>query len=117
MLFGVGVEGKVMADRDNEKVQSQNLELRTAINNAYAAVEGNKSVQSATAVTYEELIDQQIARIAGPSTTTRPNALDRVDRVLTAITSAVQQIKSMPDDAFREHDGQTDVNTSPSGAR
>jgi len=102
-----------VADQNDEQAQEQSLELRIALNNAYAFVEGAKTVQSAASVTYEELIEQQIERIAGAGTSSRPNALNRIDKVLSDVTQAAAKIKSLPDDAFREHDPATDVNTTP----
>lgn len=101
-----------MATADDDKAQSQNLELRVALNNAYGFVEGNKYTQSASAVTFEELMDQQIERIEGADTQTRPNALHRIDQIENAVVQAVAKIKSMPDDAFVDSDNTTDVNTT-----
>lgn len=101
-----------MADPNDEQAQEQSLELRIALNNAYAFVEGAKAVQSAASVTYEELLDQQLERIAGAGTSSRPNALNRIDKVLSDVQQAVAKIKSLPDDAFRDHNPETDVNTT-----
>lgn len=95
----------------NSKDQTQNLELRKSLNNAYAFVEGQKSVQSFSAVTFEELMDQQIERLSGKGTASRPNAYDRITRISTDVQQAVAKIKSMPDDAFVESDTAQDVNT------
>lgn len=97
--------------RQDDEVQSMNLELRTALNDAYAAVEGAKAVQTFSAITYEDLVDQQIERISGASTQARPNELERVDRVVNNVVAAVAKIKSLPDDAFAKKDDKKDVNT------
>lgn len=98
------------SDKD-EKAQSQNLELRKALNDAYAFVEGQKTVQSFSAVTFEELMDQQIERLVGKGTDSRPNEFDRVTKIKNAVVQAVAQIKAMPDDAFVDSDPNKDVNT------
>lgn len=97
--------------QDDAQQQQQNLDLRTALNDAYAAVEGAKAVQSFSAITFEELANTQIQRISGPSTQTRPNALDAVQQVLTNLTNAVAKIKALPPDAFMEPADGRDVNT------
>jgi hypothetical protein len=99
--------------KDDPKLQSQNLELRKAISDAYAAVEGYKSVQTFSAITFEDLADQQIERISGKDTQSRPNELNRVQRVLENLKQAVTQIKNMPPDAFEDSDKDRDVNTPP----
>lgn len=97
--------------KDDPALQSQNIELRIALNEAYAAVEGQKLVQSFTAITFEELADAQIQRISGSDTPERPNELNRVQRTLNNITQAVAKIKALPDDAFATQDSSRDVNT------
>jgi hypothetical protein len=99
--------------QDNANLQSQNLLIREHLNNAYAAVEGQKAVQSFSAFTFEDALDQQIERIAGASTDTRPNELDRVSRVESDVVAAVAQVKALPPNAFVEPDDERDVNTKP----
>lgn len=91
--------------------QEQNIELRKAINNAYAFVEGQKLVQSFSAVTFEELLDQQIERIEGASTVQKPNELERIERIEQDVLSAVDKIKKLPDDAFKKTPEEGGVNT------
>ncbi len=102
-----------MANKDKEdaQLQEQNLELRIAISDAYSAIEGYKAVQSFSALTFEELANAQILRIAGPDTQERPNELNRIKRVLDKVTQAVAKIKSMPPEAFQKSDPERDVNT------
>lgn len=99
--------------QDDPKLQSQNLELRKALNDAYAAVEGAKSVQSFSALTFEDLADAQIQRISGNDTVARPNELNRVKRTLNNVVQAVAKIKAMPPEAFAKQDPSRDVNTPP----
>jgi hypothetical protein len=99
--------------KDDAAQQAQNLELRKALNDAYAAVEGSKAVQSFNALTFEDLADQQIQRIAGADSQNRPNDLNRVQQILNNVVSAATKIKSMPADAFADQDESRDVNTPP----
>lgn len=101
------------ADETGAKQQEQNLELRRAINNAYAFIEGQKLVQSFSAVTFEELMDQQIERIEGASSVQKPNEIDRINRTEAELIAAVENIKKMPDDAFRKTPEENGVNTPP----
>ena len=94
-----------------DKLQEQNLELRKAINDAYAFVEGQKLVQSFSAITFEDLMDQQIERLSGATTTTRPNALVRIQKIVSGLEAAVAKIKSLPDDAFSKKKDNGNVNT------
>jgi hypothetical protein len=97
--------------QDDAKLQAQNIRLRTALNDAYAAVEGAKSVQSFSALTFEDLADQQIQRISGPDTVARPNELNRVTRVLNNVLQSVAKIKAMPPESFAKQNVKRDVNT------
>lgn len=85
--------------------------MRRALNDAYASVEGAKSVQSFSALTFEDLADQQIQRISGPDTEARPNELNRVKRTLANVLQAVEKIKAMPPESFAKQDAKRDVNT------
>jgi len=89
------------------------LQLRVAVNNAYAYVRGQESVQSFLAVTFEDLAAQQIQRLSGKGTPTRPNYIDRIKKVEQDIVNAAQKIKQLPPDAFLPPDESKDVNTSP----
>lgn len=103
--------------RPDEKQANDDLsfELRRAVANAYAFVEGAKNVQSFTALTFEELVDQQIERIEGEDTPLRPNELHRIDKTEQDILSAVAKIKSLPDNFFSNQQSDNNVNTAPTG--
>ena len=106
------------ADAPSQKAQEEgpaqnlNIELRRALNNAYAFVLGEQSTQSFNALTYEELADEQIERIEGPGTEARPNALERIDLIERDLENAIEQIRSQPPEAFILRDESQDVNTS-----
>lgn len=99
--------------QDDPALQEQNLELRQAIGDAYAAIESAKTTQTFAALTFEDLLDQQIERISGASTQLRPNALDRITQIVNNVTTAVTQIKALPPEQFQQSDATRDVNTPP----
>lgn len=104
-----------MAVNDNadKKGQELSFELRRALGNAYAFVKGRESVQSFSAFTFEDAMDQQIERIEGKGTELRPNELDRITKIENEILQAVNKIKELPPEAFIEPDVENDVNTPP----
>jgi hypothetical protein len=96
--------------RDDPALQSQNIELRTALSDAYAAVEGQKTTQSFAAFTFEDALQQQIDRITKPTSALRPCPLDRIQKVLKGVQDSVAQLKALPDSAFAAADPDRDVN-------
>lgn len=100
-------------DESNEesKLQQYNLSQRRALNNAYAALEGQKNVMSFAAFTFEDAVDLQIERIEGTGSRLRPNELQRVDRIEQEMLKAVEELKEVPPENFLEHDEENDVNT------
>lgn len=92
-----------------------NTELRRVLNNAIGAVQGRQTSESFFAITYEELADAQIERISGKGTTTRPNELERVDKIEQEMLALVQQVRNIPPDKFILSDSATDVNTPVGG--
>lgn len=103
------------ANQESEALD-QNTDLRRIINNAVGSVQGRQTSDSFFAVTYEELADQQIARILGPGTTSRPSAIERVNKIASDMKSLVQQVKNIPPEKFILSDSSTDVNTPASGS-
>lgn len=100
---------------DDADLQERNIVLREDLSNAYASILGEQSAKSFHAFTFEEALDSQIAKIEGPSTKQRPNLLDRVDRIVNNLVKAVDQIKALPPEQFREPKPSEDVN-SPEGS-
>lgn len=92
-----------------------NFELRRVLNNAYGFVQGQQATQSFSALTYEELANDQIERIEGPGTTLRPNELDRIDKMEQELLKLVDQVRTIPPENFLLSDPAKDVNTSPEG--
>jgi hypothetical protein len=95
----------------NQQQQQQNLDLRKALSDAYSFVESQKSVQSFSALTFEDCVDQQIELISGAGTSLRPNMLDRITAIQTNLTNAIAKIKALPANAFAQPDPTNDANT------
>jgi type VI protein secretion system component VasK len=99
-----------------ESVQSRNTRLRESLSNANTALQAERTTQSFSAYTFEEALDAQIERIEGAGTQLRPNELDRVDRILSEVREAVDQIKSLPPESFIKPSSKDDVNTPENSA-
>ncbi len=97
--------------QDDPKAQQQNLQLRVALNDAYAAIQAAKATQSFTALTFEDLAQDQINRLSGPDTPSRPNVLNRIQAISTNLQQAVAQIKALPPEYFATSNSDRDVNT------
>lgn len=91
--------------------QNEADKLRTDVHNAYAFVEAQRFTQSFASFTVEEAMDQFVERMVGKDTQTRPNAVNRVKNVLARVEAAVEKIKAMPPEAFRQSSQNSDVNT------
>lgn len=91
--------------------QSLQMKMRRALDDAYGALEGQKCIQTFSAFSFEEALDNQIERIAGASTRLRPNELDRVARTKSSVLEAVDAIKQVPPEAFMSEVPSRDVNT------
>jgi hypothetical protein len=88
---------------ETDKQEAEADELRTAVANAYAFSVGQEAAESFSAITFEELLQQQIDRIEGTTTNMRSNLLDRIEKVKTDVLTAVETIRSKPADYFK-HD-------------
>lgn len=102
-----------MADPKKDKEQADDLqqELRENVSDAYAFIEGAKATQTFSAITFEDLMDQQIERLVGKDTEARPNALHRIDKMEQKIVSSVAQIKKLPPQFFNPPKETADANT------
>ena len=87
------------------------LKMRRVVSDAYAFIRGRETVRSFSAVTFEDLAQQQIDRLTGKGTPTRPNDVVRVENIAKDLVSLAQQIKDTPPDAFLPPDVTRDVNT------
>lgn len=95
--------------------QNRNLREREALNNAYAALMGQQSIQHWTSFTLEEAMDAQIEEISGKSSPKRPNQLERVDKIEQDTLSAIAALKDTPPEQFLEPQNDQDVNTNRDG--
>jgi len=102
-----------MADSSKDKDQDKLDEIREDIERAYAFVEGQKATQSFYAITPEECFDRFIERIEGKDTESRPNVINRITKIKNRVLAAIEKIKSLPPDAFKAPDPESDVNTDP----
>ena len=94
-----------------ETSQQRSTRQRTALNNAYAFVLSDRNTQAFLNFGFEEALDLQIEQIEGEGTQTRPNQLERVKRIVEQVTTAVEQLKAVPDEAFQEANEFEDANT------
>lgn len=99
-------------ERSQEHEQQQlHDKQRQALNDAYAQLEAEKTIQSFNAFTLEEALQLQIDRIEGEGTKIRPNELDRTERVYQNLVKAVEELKQVPPEKFLTKDNARDVNT------
>jgi len=94
-----------------QKQQKDNIKLRSSLNNAYAILEGTKYTTTVSSFSFEEAVEQQIARILDAGTRIRPSELERVDKIEKELLEAVTQIKQIPPENFMERVSGRDVNT------
>lgn len=99
------------ARNEESKLQQFNLSQRRALNNAYAALEGQKNTSTFAAFTFEDAVDLQIERIEGTGTELRPNELERVGKIEQEMIKAVAELAEVPPEQFLEPDPARDVNT------
>jgi hypothetical protein len=100
----------------NDKTEQVNFEVRRDLGNALAFISGQQALSSFAAVTPEELLDQQIERIQGKDSPSRPNELHRLEALENNLLRSVERIRSLPPEAFRDPDSNTDVNSPIDGA-
>jgi hypothetical protein len=96
---------------EDDSLQGQSESYRGVLASAYAYVEAQKSVQTLSAISPEELYDRFVERISGPDTQARPNVLNRIAKIRNEIIAATEKIKALPPEAFRIPDFTKDVNT------
>jgi len=108
--------GSTSNSNTSQQAQDAANKQREALNDAYAAVVGQQSVQSFSAFTFEDAMELQIEKISGAGTKLRPNLLDKVAAIKNALVQAVQQLKGTKPETFRDRDNSNDVNTNPDGS-
>lgn len=106
-LFGQSPTGEPPSPIDGDLA----LKLREVISNAYGFVRGSETVSSFSAITFEDLAQQQLDRLTGKGTATRPNLLARTQRIEADLVAIADRIKQTPPEAFLPPSSDTDVNT------
>lgn len=96
---------------DAAQTQMRNAELRRDLQNVYASILGDQTNKGFAAFTFEEALDAQIERIEGESTQTRPNELDRVSRIESRAVQAIEKLKTLRPEEFKDPDPDDDVNS------
>lgn len=106
------------ADQENldAEIQVQNIQQRRGLQNAYASLLGDQTVQSFAAFTLEEAVDARIEKIEGSPMALRSNELERVSQIEGALLQAVAQIRDIPPEKFKEIPEDDRVNTDPLSA-
>jgi hypothetical protein len=99
----------------NPSSDDLNQELRQSIADAYSFVEGAKTSQTFSSLTFEDLMAQQITILTGPDTPQRPNVLNRISSVVTRAQDAITKIQQLPPDFFTQKDNTDAVNTELAG--
>lgn len=96
--------------QETEAFQKQAEEIRTALANGNAFVEGSAYTDSLATFTIEEAMDRNIERLTGKPPF-RPNELDRLLTVKNRVLNAVEKAKSIRPEDFLKADESTNVNT------
>jgi hypothetical protein len=104
-----------MGDKEDQKADDLSFELRQNINDAYAFVEGAKSTQTFSSLTFDDLMVQQTLDLLSKGTESRPGPIPRIDKVERQLKSTIEQIKKVPPEAFRLRDERDAVNTPAAG--
>ena len=109
---GLSSTNPVKRTAEDDPRQKQADDFREVLANAYAFVEGQKSIQSFTALTPEDCMDRFIERIEGKDTKSRPNVINRIAKIKNELAATIAKIKDLPDNEFRKQNDATDTNTS-----
>lgn len=91
--------------------QSATQEYREPLQAAYSFVEGQKVAQAFAARTPEDCYDDFIERVAGPGRGARLNVLEKIARIKADVLAAVERVKALPPEAFRDPKPDEDANT------
>lgn len=87
-----------------------NLQLRTALSNAYAALDGTSHTTTVLALTFEEAVAGQLSRLSDDKSRIRPSERTRVAKIENELLAAISDIKQKPPEYFVDKT-QEDVNT------
>jgi hypothetical protein len=101
-------EGRPEKDQKGQQFADQ---ARLVVANAYAFVRGQEAQESFSALTFEDLLQQQVDVISGKPGNNRPNQIERIKKVAADLRVMAEKIKATDPKAFDLHDGDRDVNT------
>jgi len=91
----------------NDDVTLENLRLSLA--SAYSFIRGRELTQTASALTFEELLDRQLERLEGQPPPGRLNELDRIAKVRAELDRTATQAGEFTSSEYP--DDSVDVNT------
>lgn len=103
------------ADGEERALEQLHMRQRTALNNAYAALQGQQVADSFAAFTFEDAVDAQIELIEGKDSQQHPNQLNRTEKIRNDLARAVNELKSLPPEMFLDANMQSSVNTPEDG--
>ena len=87
------------------------IRLRIAISNAYAMVKSLSRAVSLAEATPEQLMEERIVELIGPSDNPRrPSRLDQIKTIRAEFQSAIQQIRSMSPEQLGIQDASDEQN-------
>jgi hypothetical protein len=97
---------------DRKLQEDANTNIRVSVDNAYGFIKGMETTTSFYAVTFEEMVQQQMDRLTGNNLGGR-SAIERMTKIRNELTGAIQAIKSIPPDQMfsQEDNNATCVNT------
>ena len=85
-----------MSSDPTGRANETKVRLRTAIADGYAMVKGTARAVSLASATPEQMMQEQIIELVGPSSNSRrPCYLDQVKNMRAALLSAIEQIRNM----------------------
>jgi len=91
--------------------EAAKLYLRTVISDAYTFVLSQELTEGIAAMNLESMMQQELARLQGPTTSQiYLPVLDRLRALKTSVEQAVEQVKSMPPEAFKLRISKTGTN-------
>ena len=105
-----------MPTNDRKLQEDANTNIRVSIDNAYGFIKGMETTTSFYAVTFEEMVQQQMDRLTGKNMR-GGSTIERMTKIRNDMTGAIQAIKSIPQDQMfsQEDNNATSVNTTEQG--
>lgn len=95
-------------EKSNQQVA---VELRRTMQAAVGFLRGAELRESIGAVTFDELLSQQIELIEGTGTDTRPGILAKIEAIRTSLHTTTAQLRQLPEEAVATPQEEEDANT------